>query len=311
MSIKEIQKIIGVDSHGLGHTEKIISAVGGFIGIALTMWISLSYLGTQGAALLIASMGASAVLLFAVPHSPLTQPWPVIGGHTAAALIGVACAQWISIPLLAAPLSVALTIITMHYLRCLHPPGGGTALAAVVGGSEIHALGFQFVLTPVLLNATLILLSAIIVNYAFPWRRYPAYFKKSSAKDQTQKTETLAHADFEYAIKEIGSYIDIDEDDLSRIYKLALKHAHQITDQHEPIAVGNYYSNGEDGELRSVRKVIELSGDGQSGDMLVTYKIMDEKGQCATATATLADFTAWQQYEVILKNGTWHRIMQK
>ena len=309
MSLREIQKIIGAESHGLGHSEKIISAAGGFIGIALTMWISLHYLGTQGATLLIASMGASAVLLFAIPHSPLTQPWPVIGGHTVAALIGVACAQWISIPLLAAPLSVALTIIAMHYLRCLHPPGGGTALAVVLGGSEIHALGYQFVLTPVLLNATLILLSAIIVNYAFPWRRYPAYFKKSPAKDKTQKTETLAHADFEYALKEIGSFIDIDEDDLARIYKLAFKHAHQITEQPEPIAVGNYYSNGKYGAQASVRRVIELNGDGQNAQ--VTYKIVNGEGQGTTVTATLADFTIWQQYEVIFKHGAWHRIMQK
>jgi hypothetical protein len=160
-----------------------------------------------------------------------------------------------------------------------------------------------------LLNATLILLSAIIVNYAFPWRRYPAYFKKSPAKDKTQKTETLAHADFEYALKEIGSFIDIDEDDLARIYKLAFKHAHQITEQPEPIAVGNYYSNGKYGAQASVRRVIELNGDGQNAQ--VTYKIVNGEGQGTTVTATLADFTIWQQYEVIFKHGAWHRIMQK
>lgn len=107
MSIKTMLKIVGAESHGVGHAEKFISAIGGFIGIALTMWVSFNYLGSQGAALLTASMGASAVMLFAVPHSPLTQPWPVIGGHTAAALIGVSCALSIPNLLLAAPLSVA------------------------------------------------------------------------------------------------------------------------------------------------------------------------------------------------------------
>ncbi len=199
MSTKEFLSIIGANSHGIGHIEKIISATGGFAGVALAMWVSLHYLGTQGAALLIASMGASSVLLFAVPHSPLTQPWPVIGGHTVAALIGITCAQSIADPLLSAPLSVALAIITMHYLRCLHPPGGGTALAAVIGGPNIHALGYQFVLTPVLLNAAILLLTAIVVNYAFPWRRYPAYFRKRPAPDRTQKNETLTDADYEYA----------------------------------------------------------------------------------------------------------------
>lgn len=311
MSFKEVLKIIGAESRGIGHAEKFISAIGGFIGIALTMWISFHYLGTPGAALLIASMGASAVLLFAVPHSPLAQPWPVIGGHTVAALIGVTCAQSIHSPLFAAPLSVALAIITMHYLRCLHPPGGGTVLAAVIGGTDIHALGYQFVLTPVLLNAIILLLSAIIVNYAFPWRRYPAYFKKRPAKNKTQKIGTLTHDDFEYAIKEIGSYIDIDEDDLAKIYKLAIKHAGRPSDQPELIAVGDHYSNGEDGSQWSVRKVTALSGDGQAEDALVSYKIVDGDGLGTTGTATLADFTGWQQYEVILDKGTWHRIMRR
>jgi CBS-domain-containing membrane protein len=231
MSIKELLKIIGAVSHGTGHTEKFISAASSFIGIALTMWVSTHYLGMLGAVLIVASMGASAVLLFAVPHSPLAQPWPLIGGHTTAALIGVSCAQLIPNPLLAAPLCVALTIITMHYLRCLHPPGGGTALAAVIGGSEVHALGYQFVLTPVLLNATILLCTAIIVNYAFPWRRYPAYFKKRLTKNRMQKIGALNHDDFEYAIKEIDSFIDIDEDDLVRIYKLALEHSQRASDQ--------------------------------------------------------------------------------
>lgn len=316
MQFKEILKIIGAESHGTGHSEKAISAVGSFIGIALTMWICLYYVGAQGAALLTASMGASAVLLFAIPHSPLTQPWPLIGGNVTSALIGVYCAQMIPNTLLAAPLAVSLAIIAMHYLRCLHPPGGGTVLAAVIGGPEVHALGYQFVLTPVLLNATVLLFVAIIVNYAFPWRRYPASFKKhlvkDPAKDQLQRSrasDKLSHADFEYALKEIGSFVDITEDDLARIYMLALKHAQQLSDQPEKIATGNYYSNGEYGAQASVRKVIGLSGDDQ--DALVTYKIVDGNDMGVTATSTLADFTVWRQYEVILKHGTWHRIMQK
>jgi len=308
MSLNEILRIVGAESHGMSHTEKIISAVGGFFSILLIMWICLYYVGVQGAALISASMGASVILLFAAPHSPLAQPWPVIGGHAVSALIGVTCAQLIPSSLLAAPLSVALVIAAMHYLRCLHPPGGGTVLAAVIGGPEVHALGYQFVLTPVLVNVAILLLSAIMLNYLFPWRRYPAYFKKQPAKVRAQESGTLTHDDFEYAIQEIGSYVDINKDDLAKIYKLAFKHAHRLSNQPELITVGNCYSNGEYGEQWSVRKVTGISGNGQ--DALVAYKILDGDGLGTTATCTLPDFTNWHLYEVILDKGTWHRILR-
>ena len=91
--IKKIQVFFAGAPDAVSHAEKVISAAGGFAGILLTMWFSLHYLGTHGAVLLVASMGASAVLLFAVPHGALSQPWPLLGGHVVSATIGVACAQ--------------------------------------------------------------------------------------------------------------------------------------------------------------------------------------------------------------------------
>lgn len=296
-------KKLGVGTDVTGHAEKVISAVGGFIGILLTLWVSSHYLGAQGAALLVASMGASAVLLFAVPHGALSQPWPLLGGHVIAALIGVAVAQGVANVLIAAPLAVALAIAAMHYLRCIHPPGGATAISAVIGGSEVHALGFQFVLTPVLLNAVIMLLAAIAVNYAFPWRRYPAGWRMPAVLvPSSDNYNPLSHADFSYALREIGSYVDISEDDLSRIYRLAVKHAWQLSDQPGQLAVGLYYSNGEQGDDLSVRKVLTLSGD------VVTFKIVAGYGEGAVKTAARVDFSNWQRYEVIFKNGAWHRI---
>jgi CBS-domain-containing membrane protein len=167
-----------------GHLEKWLSAAGGLTGLAGVILISEAQLGLVGAAGLVASMGASAVLLFAVPHGPLSQPWPVFGGHLVSAIVGVACAQMVLPPAMAACLAVALAIAAMHYLRCIHPPGGATALSAVVGGDVVHQLGFQFVLTPVLLNATTILLVALLFNYPFPWRRYPTAWGRQATKAQ-------------------------------------------------------------------------------------------------------------------------------
>lgn len=164
----------GIGNEHVTHAEKWISTVGGLAGILCVVSISQSQLGLVGSASIIASMGSSAVLLFAAPHGPLSQPWSVFGGHLVSAIVGVTCVKLIAAPMLAAAVAVALAIGAMHYLRCIHPPGGATALGAVVGGDALHQLGFQFVVTPVMLNAATILIVAMLFNAPFAWRRYPA-----------------------------------------------------------------------------------------------------------------------------------------
>ena len=228
MTFKKLRSIIGIESDNTGHAEKAISIIGGFIGIFLILWISAQYAGLHGVALLIASMGSSAVLVFAVPHSTFAQPWPLVSSHFICTLIGVFCAQTVANPYIAAPLSVALSIAAMSYLRCIHPPAGGTALVPVIGGPDVHALGYQFAFTPVLLNIGILLLAAIFVNYAFQWRRYPAYFSKvadHSELPSSASSNTLQHDDFVFAINEMGSYVDITDEDMAKIYALAVKHA--------------------------------------------------------------------------------------
>src|SRR5690606_8029755 len=122
--------------------------------------------------LLIAPMGASAVLLFAVPTSPLAQPWSIIGGNTIAALVGVTCARHIGDPMLAAALAAALAIALMMALKCLHPPSGAVALTAVLGGPAVQAAGYGFIIWPVLINSLLLLLAALLFNN-LTGRRYP------------------------------------------------------------------------------------------------------------------------------------------
>ena len=170
---KALRTWAGITDIHVTHAEKWLSAIGGMLGILCIVSISQAQLGLAGSTSIIASMGATAVLLFAVPQGPLSQPWPVFGGHVVSAIIGVACSQWIPLPALAAAVAVAVAITSMHYLRCIHPPGGATALSAVVGGDAVHQLGFQFVLTPVALNAMTILAVAFVFNAPFVWRRYP------------------------------------------------------------------------------------------------------------------------------------------
>jgi CBS-domain-containing membrane protein len=158
----------------------VLSGFGGCVAIAGVVLICRFFVGVEGAGLLVASMGASAVLLFAAPEGPLSQPWPVLAGHGISAVIGVACARYVPEPLLASALAVGAAIGIMRGLRCVHPPGGATALAAVIGGAPVRALGMQYVLTPVLVNAAAIVLLAVVFHGLGAQRRYPAYFRRGS-----------------------------------------------------------------------------------------------------------------------------------
>ena len=218
-----ILKYLGIDSSPVSHREKIISALGGFIGILCIFYTSSIFIGTEEAVYIIPSMGASAVLLFAVPHSPLGQLWNVFGGHCISAGIGVICARYIPVYGVAVASSVGLAILAMYYARCIHPPGGATALAAVIGGPQIHALGFQYILTPVAINTVVILVVAFLFNAAFKWRRYPAFLAPKEIK--LPKTPDgyapVDHANLVYALSQIDSFIDVTEEDLLKIYRLA------------------------------------------------------------------------------------------
>lgn len=153
--------------------DAVIGTIGAALGIALTWLISREFLG-EGVPLLAVSMGASTVILFTTPLAPAAQPVPVILAHVAAAFFGVLSAQLFDNTALAIAVAVGLHAGVMTRLGYMHPPSGGTALSAVIGGTAVTDLGFQFIWKPVLLNSVLLVLLAFVVNYPFEWRRYPA-----------------------------------------------------------------------------------------------------------------------------------------
>ena len=138
---------------GATRGARVLACLGALIGIGLTGLVSAIAAG-RGANIpfIVGPIGASAILLFAVPASPLAQPWNIIGGNTISAVVGVIVSRLIHDPMLAAPLAVALAIGAMSLTRSLHPPGGATALTAVVGGAATASAGFMFPLIPVALN---------------------------------------------------------------------------------------------------------------------------------------------------------------
>lgn len=217
-------------AYSVSEREHWISAAGGLCGILGVLWVSHALLGAHAGVLAVASMGASAVLIFAAPHGALSQPWPVLGGHLISAFAGVTCAQWIADPMLAASLAVAVSIALMYALRCLHPPGGATALFAVLGGEPILALGYNYLFVPVLLNVVVMLIIAVLFNYPFVWRRYPQAWSRESQCpiENAEEKCMIPHSDLVYALSQLDTFIDVSEEDLQRIYALALGHPHPI-----------------------------------------------------------------------------------
>ena len=205
---------IGVELSAVSGREKFISVLGGFASILALFFINDRMFVNPCP--LLGSMGASAVLLFAVPHGQLSQPWPVIAGHVFSALIGVACAGLIANTALAAACAVGLAIGVMHQFKCIHPPGGATALIAVLGGPAVRALGVKFALIPVLLSAVAIVAIAIVFNSMFSWRRYPASFSHT-ASTALAPASAPTHQEVVEAIRSIDSFVDITEEDLLRL----------------------------------------------------------------------------------------------
>lgn len=157
--------------------EVLWSWVGAVIGIALVGLIHAEMVDQTGQALLIGSFGATAVLVYGAIRSPLAQPRNVLGGHVLSAIIGV-CAQQVlgETPWLAAAVAVATAIAAMHLTKTLHPPGGATALIAVIGGDSVHSLGYMYALVPAGLGAVVLLLVALVVNNIPKGRRYPEFW---------------------------------------------------------------------------------------------------------------------------------------
>jgi CBS domain-containing membrane protein len=203
--------------------ERWRSCLGALLGIAFTGGSMHLLLGSAAnIPLLVAPMGASAVLLFAVPASPLAQPWSIVGGNLVSATIGVTCASLIADPILASALAVALSICGMFALRCVHPPSGAVALTAVLGGPVVHALGYAFVLEPIAVQSVALLFAAI-VYHAATGHRYPHAGRQnqgsmSTAADQASRSD-FTRADLEAVLKRRGEMLDIDPDDLESLLR--------------------------------------------------------------------------------------------
>lgn len=212
-------------------TERLRAGFGALIGISLT-GVLMHALLKNGAAVpfLVAPMGASAVLLFAVPASPLAQPWSIIGGNLVSATVGVTCALLIPDPVFAAAVAVGVAICAMFTLRCIHPPSGAVALTAVLGGPAIRSLGYGFVVEPIAVQSFLLPGSAL-AWHALTGHRYPhAAARPEPAKTATPNTQPgFSRADLEAVLSQRNEMLDIAPDDLETLLREAQIRAYART----------------------------------------------------------------------------------
>ncbi len=154
--------------------EQFWSFIGAFFGIGIIAFIQSSYLPELENILLIGTFGASSVLIFGAIQSPLAQPRNFIGGQIISGLIGVTIFKFVpDIIWITAPLAVATSIIAMQITKTLHPPGGATALIAVIGTDTLKDLGYWFIISPVLTGTLILFVTALIFNNMTKHRNYP------------------------------------------------------------------------------------------------------------------------------------------
>lgn len=205
--------------------EKARSALGALIGVAITSFVCRLLIGENSVLpFIVAPLGASAVIVFALPASPLAQPWPVFGGNTISGLVGIACSQLFNEPMLAGIVAVGVSIGAMFWLRCLHPPGGAMALLTALGAPGMAGAGFSFALMPVAINS--LVLIAVGVGYnRLCGRRYPHTASEASEKHvaphRPDPAVGITAEDLDTVLRQHTTLLDISRGDLEEILQKA------------------------------------------------------------------------------------------
>jgi CBS domain-containing membrane protein len=308
----QIRHVLGVPTHSPSWREQFAAVMTSAVGMAIVAWISMQV--TQPAnhhPMMIASIGATAVLVFAVPHGALSQPWAVLGGHTVSALVGLAVVHTIGGGNMAASLAVALAIGAMHLTKSIHPPGGATALSAVLAVQDNTLTPWLFLLNPVWLNVIPILVLSYVLNLPFSWRRYPANMHTHLAVQSVKTAQLSQEMPFterhlSSALGKIDALIDISDDQLQHIYQALATQQENTHLTANNLRPGAFYSNGLSGDLWSIRQIID-SSEPSARKQQIIYKVIAGANTGEIRVLSREAFAAWARYEVRTGSERWER----
>lgn len=252
----------------LSHKEAFTASLGSFFAIALIFTLTIQITNNQNtAALIAASTGATAFIIFTLPKSVFSQNWSVIAGHLISAFIGVSCFKLLGDSIIATALSLALAVIGMHLLRCPHPPGGATALLAVIGGEQVTQLGYHYVIFPILINV----LTLLAIAHGFRW------FFERLYKDES-----------ELALIQTHSGIDVQVERSFNVTKIA----DELRSNKTTLQEGMLYSHSQHTLHASIRKITSIT------DNQVSYEVIHGFAKGKSDCVPYDHFVAWVRFKV-------------
>ncbi len=208
----------GQDQAQVAWPERLRATLGAFVGLFCTValgkllgeWVGVNEW-------LMASLGASALLIFVTPSSPMAQPWAVIAGNGLSALVGISCSLLIPNPYIAIPIAASSAIMGMFLLRCLHPPAAAVALIAVLG----HVTSYRYAFFPVMIDSIILCLLAVIYNSA-TGKRYPTRPATNATESiQEKRSREEIEKNLEVLLAEYQEVVDIDRAELIHIIQRA------------------------------------------------------------------------------------------
>lgn len=210
---------------GARYGDRLVACIAVAVSIALTILVSSEFpLLTKDLPVIVGPLGASAIMVFVIPSSPLAQPWRVVGGNVISTLVGVAVFQAIPQTTVAAGVAVGAAILAMSLLRCLHPPGGAAALTAVIGSSDIHAAGYAFAFAPVAINCIALVTFAMFIH-RWTGHSYPHVQASEAEVEQERTAAGFESGDLDRALEDLHETFDISREDLEHILWRAELHA--------------------------------------------------------------------------------------
>ncbi|MBE0493528.1 MAG: HPP family protein [Thiomicrospira sp.] len=208
-------------------SELIVSVSGVFIAMIAVVLVMAWVSEGVYAWFVIASVGASAIILFSTPHAPMAQPWAVLAGQMIAGICGLASWTLFKDPMMAVPIAVASTLLFMLLFKARHAPGGATALFIALGTVEVETLGWSLLWLSLLPSLLTLIVMATLFNALFKWRRYPyIVFKKT--QPQADKQPEITHEDLVYASEKMQGYFEMSEAEFMQLYRAARQH-HKTT----------------------------------------------------------------------------------
>jgi CBS domain-containing membrane protein len=222
MNLKDVASSLKPSFDPIPLSEKLRAGLAAAAGV-LFLGLALRFLPQFGYPLImLASSAASAVLVYAVPHSPMAQPWALMAGNLVSGMVGWACSLLIPDQVLAAACAVGMAVFLMHLSHCLHPPGGATAMVIVLGATQFHHFGWSWTAATVIVNAALSFLLALIINNVIPGRHYPMRGSPvTHHRHPVGSPGSPGQEDIEWALTQMDGVIDVSEEDLLKIYRLA------------------------------------------------------------------------------------------